>query len=245
MSRKSSVVKLPKLTCEPTPNTSQGSRTDDRTAIAIRRLRSRLQSLRQHPVYGPRLDMSTTNLLKWLRVSGNDVFAADARIRRSLELREKMKLDSFMSNGKLPKIFRSGYPGGLCGTDREGSPVYYELCGLLELKDILKSAGKDNFFRYKFYQHEKILEFLKETGDQNGEVKDSMLVVVDLQFCQKDNLCPANLTIFSESLPGLLLVPNTCGDIDQTQEKNFQLAVECSTTLPVSSFHIKIVVKLT
>ncbi|XP_055869971.1 putative SEC14-like protein 6 [Biomphalaria glabrata] len=201
MSKKPSVVKLPRLPADVSSCGSRNSGTNDKTALAVRRLRSRLLSLRQHPIYGPKIDTSTSALLKWLKVSGNDVFAADGKIRRSLELKEKMKVESLVNHTiKVPQILRSGYPGGVCGEDREGSPVYYELCGLVELKDILQSAGKDAFFRFKFFQHELLLEFLKELSQQKGETVDSMLVVVDLQFCQKEDLCTANLTILSELL---------------------------------------------
>ncbi|CAL1539831.1 unnamed protein product, partial [Lymnaea stagnalis] len=118
-------IKFPSLARKPTEGHVRPLSVRN-TALSIRRLKYRLQPLKQHAVFGPRLDMSSQNLLKWLRVSGFDVFAADSKIQKWLRLREKLNIDMMVETDQIPKIFRSGYPGGLCGFDREGSAVFYE-----------------------------------------------------------------------------------------------------------------------
>ncbi|XP_059164083.1 uncharacterized protein LOC131947018 [Physella acuta] len=194
------------------------SRRDEKLAIAVRRLKCRLLPLLQHPKYGPLLDLSTKTLKKWLDVSSRDVFGADSKIRRHLEFRDKMKMDKLLTSYKVPKILLH-YPAGLCGIDRQGSPVYYELFGLMTFDDILQAAGKQAtgkqatgkqaagkqaLVRYKLYQHEKILEHLKDLTVCREKDVDSILLVVDVQFCQKIDISPGNIKRWAEILQMLL-----------------------------------------
>ncbi|KAH9523858.1 hypothetical protein Btru_047250 [Bulinus truncatus] len=189
---------------------------EDRTPLKLRQLKERLRPLvnnqmnvfhdisiiaPSHQIYGRKLDMSDVHLSKWLKVSEFDVIMADARIRKCLEFREQMSVDSLVKDYRPPdQCLRDYYSGGLCGVDKEGSPVYYELYGLLNLKSALKSVGKDGLIKYKLYQHEKIIKYLKKISKGKRKSVDTILVIVDMQFSRKENLFSSELLVWSEVL---------------------------------------------
>lgn len=47
--------------------------------------------------------------------------------------------------------------GGLCGYDREGSPVWYDVIGPLDPKGLLLSATKQDFLKTKI-RHAEMLQ---------------------------------------------------------------------------------------
>lgn len=55
--------------------------------------------------------------------------------------------------------------GGMCGYDREGSPVWYEIIGPLDAKGLLFSASKQDLLKNKF----RDCEVLRHECDQQSE----------------------------------------------------------------------------
>uniref|UniRef100_A0A8C3JRI8 SEC14-like protein 2 n=1 Tax=Calidris pygmaea TaxID=425635 RepID=A0A8C3JRI8_9CHAR len=50
----------------------------------------------------------------------------------------------------LPQVIRKYMSGGMCGYDREGSPIWYEIIGPLDAKGLLFSASKQDLLKNKF-----------------------------------------------------------------------------------------------
>ncbi|KAK6961515.1 SEC14-like protein 3 [Biomphalaria glabrata] len=173
---------------------------DDKLPLKLRQLKERLRPLVNHQIYGRKLDLSDVALSKWLKVSEFDVIMADAKMRKSLEFREQMSVDKLLKEYKPPDCILDYYAGGLCGVDKSGSPVYYELYGLLNLKSLLKVLGKGGLIKYKLYQHEKILQYLKKLSKRKGKTIDAILMIVDLQFSTKEHLFSSEILLWSEIL---------------------------------------------
>lgn len=49
-----------------------------------------------------------------------------------------------------PQVIRKYMSGGMCGYDREGSPIWYEIIGPLDAKGLLFSASKQDLLKNKF-----------------------------------------------------------------------------------------------
>ena len=63
-----------------------------------------------------------------------------------LEFRQKYKLDDgFMQNYKCPEVLNKYYPGGVCGTCKEGYVVKYEMPGKLDVKVSSLSSSSFRF----------------------------------------------------------------------------------------------------
>lgn len=98
-----------------------------------------------------------------------------------LEFRLKMKVDSIISDWKPPEVRTLGalsvvgetsqlsfrlfvrqvieryVSGGMCGYDREGSPIWYDVIGPLDPKGLLMSASKQDFLKMKI-RHTEMLQ---------------------------------------------------------------------------------------
>ena len=60
------------------------------------------------------------------------------------------------------QVLQKYLPGGFCGFDKEGAPVYIELYGHLDMKGILYSAKKLNIEKTKLLQGEETTRLLNE-----------------------------------------------------------------------------------
>ncbi|XP_016343243.1 SEC14-like protein 2 isoform X2 [Sinocyclocheilus anshuiensis] len=88
-------------------------------------------------------------LLRWLRARSFNVLKSEAMIRKHLEFRKHMKVDTIIDDWKPPEVIERYVAGGLCGYDREGSPVWYDIIGPLDPKGLLLSASKQDCLRTK------------------------------------------------------------------------------------------------
>ncbi|XP_016108990.1 SEC14-like protein 2 isoform X3 [Sinocyclocheilus grahami] len=88
-------------------------------------------------------------LLRWLRARSFNVLKSEAMIRKQLEFRKHMKVDTIVDDWKPPEVIERYVAGGLCGYDREGSPVWYDIIGPLDPKGLLLSASKQDCLRTK------------------------------------------------------------------------------------------------
>ncbi|XP_059164049.1 SEC14-like protein 3 [Physella acuta] len=183
---------------------NQGQWAEDKTVLKIRQLKQRLRPLTQHMVYSRRVDLSDAALLKWLIVSNFDVYMADTKIRKSLELREKLKIDYLTTEYRPPQHLQACYAGGLCGLDKQGSPVYYELYGLMNIQDVMKTVGREGLIQFKVYQHERILQHMKKLSRGKAHQVDAILIVADLQFCGVESLFSSALFLWAKVLEVLI-----------------------------------------
>ncbi|CAD7959396.1 unnamed protein product [Amoebophrya sp. A120] len=77
--------------------------------------------------------------------------------------RDKMNCDEVLSQHRSGKLFspsvigtlKKAYPHGYCGVDKQGSPVYYERIGQLDVKEVLKTVSEEQFLLYFIAEAEK------------------------------------------------------------------------------------------
>lgn len=58
--------------------------------------------------------------------------------------------------------------GGMCGCDREGSPVWYEVIGPLDAKGLLFSASKQDLLKNKFRDCELLQRECEQQSQKVG-----------------------------------------------------------------------------
>uniref|UniRef100_A0AAR2J802 SEC14-like protein 2 n=1 Tax=Pygocentrus nattereri TaxID=42514 RepID=A0AAR2J802_PYGNA len=93
-------------------------------------------------------------LLRWLRARNFSINKAEAMLRKHVEFRKHMKVDSILEDWMPPEVIERYVSGGMCGYDREGSPVWYDVIGPLDPKGLLMSASKQDFLRTKIRDSE-------------------------------------------------------------------------------------------
>ncbi|TSM28084.1 SEC14-like protein 2 [Bagarius yarrelli] len=88
-------------------------------------------------------------LLRWLRARSFNILKSEAMLRKHLEFRKRLNVNAILEDWKPPEVIENYLSGGLCGYDREGSPVWYDIIGPLDPKGILMSASKQDFIKTK------------------------------------------------------------------------------------------------
>ena len=70
------------------------------------------------------------------------------------------KIDDCIHNYMMVyfEVLAKYLPGGLCGYDKEGCPVKYELIGQMDIKGIAYSAKKSDFIKTKMAECEETLD---------------------------------------------------------------------------------------
>lgn len=63
----------------------------------------------------------------------------------------------FPSSSCARQVIEKYVSGGMCGYDREGSPIWYDVIGPLDPKGLLLSATKQDFLKTKI-RHTEMLQ---------------------------------------------------------------------------------------
>ncbi|KAH9523859.1 hypothetical protein Btru_047251 [Bulinus truncatus] len=148
--------------------------------------------------YGHNMDISEPTLKRWLLETNNNVIHAAALIQRHESVKWKLGLVDLTTSYTPSKFLDDYYAGGLCGEDKEGSPVYYELFGTLDMRGIIMSVQRRELITYKLFQHELIKEYLKMLSKEKGKEITNILIVVDMMHCTRETLWGPSLRLWAE-----------------------------------------------
>lgn len=66
--------------------------------------------------------------------------------------------------------------GGMCGYDREGSPVWYDVIGPLDPKGLLRSATKQDFMRTKIRHTEMLQQECRSQSEKVSVIFSSLFL---------------------------------------------------------------------
>ncbi|XP_029941012.1 SEC14-like protein 2 [Salarias fasciatus] len=147
-----------------------------RQADALTQFRGRIQDLvpdlpAQHDHY----------LLRWLRARNFNVEKAEAMIRKHAEFRRQMKVDTLVSDWKPPEVIEKYVSGGMCGYDREGSPVWYDVIGPLDPKGLLLSSTKQDFMKSKIRHTELLRRECQRQSEKLGKNIEAITLIYDCE----------------------------------------------------------------
>ncbi|NXM57575.1 S14L2 protein, partial [Illadopsis cleaveri] len=115
-------------------------------------------------------------LLKWLRARSFDLPKAEAMFRKSPGVCVRCPEPAV-----LPQVIRKYMSGGLCGYDREGSPVWYEIIGPLDAKGLLFSASKQDLIKNKFRDCELLRRECEQQTEKLGKKVEMVMMVYDCE----------------------------------------------------------------
>uniref|UniRef100_A0AAX7VUP2 CRAL-TRIO domain-containing protein n=1 Tax=Astatotilapia calliptera TaxID=8154 RepID=A0AAX7VUP2_ASTCA len=120
-------------------------------------------------------------LLRWLRARSFNVHKAESMIRKHVVFREQMKVDTILSDWKPPEVIEKYVSGGMCGYDREGSPVWYDVIGPLDPKGLLMSATKQDFLKTKIQNTEMLRQECQKQSEKLGKYIESITLIYDCE----------------------------------------------------------------
>nr|XP_032806840.1 SEC14-like protein 2 [Petromyzon marinus] len=78
-------------------------------------------------------------------------------IRKHADFRVQMDVDFLVNNWKPSEVVEKYFSGGLCGFDREGSPLWWEVVGDLDPPGLMRSERPGGFLRSKVRELELML----------------------------------------------------------------------------------------
>ncbi|KAM9801238.1 SEC14-like protein 2 [Neosynchiropus ocellatus] len=120
-------------------------------------------------------------LLRWLRARNFNVSKAELMIRKHVDFRRQMKVDSIVSDWTPPEVIRRYLSGGMCGYDRDGSPVWYDVVGPLDPRGLLMSASKQDCIRTKILHMELLQRECRRQSCQLGKNVESVTLIYDCE----------------------------------------------------------------
>ncbi|XP_038844628.1 SEC14-like protein 2 isoform X3 [Salvelinus namaycush] len=104
-------------------------------------------------------------LLRWLRARNFNVNKSEAMLRKHLDFRKHMKADTITTEWQPPEVIEKYLSGGMCGFDREGSPIWWDVIGPVDPKGLFLSASKQDFIKSKI----RDCEMLQKECDLQSE----------------------------------------------------------------------------
>ncbi|XP_075921896.1 SEC14-like protein 2 [Petromyzon marinus] len=112
-------------------------------------------------------------------------------IRKHADFRVQMDVDFLVNNWKPSEVVEKYFSGGLCGFDREGSPLWWEVVGDLDPPGLMRSERPGGFLRSKVRELELMLaECQRQTHlvSNLGRQVGSMVLIVDLNNLSRRHL---------------------------------------------------------
>ncbi|XP_061603199.1 SEC14-like protein 2 isoform X2 [Phyllopteryx taeniolatus] len=102
-------------------------------------------------------------------------------IRKHADFRRTMKVDSIISDWTPPEVIARYVSGGMCGHDKEGSPIWYDVVGPLDPKGLLMSASKQDFVRTKIRNMEMLQRECQKQSRKLGVNVESVTLIYDCE----------------------------------------------------------------
>ncbi|CAH1403383.1 unnamed protein product [Nezara viridula] len=114
-------------------------------------------------------------LLRWLRARNFDPVAAEKMLRASMKWRESWGVET-IQDWPTPEVFKHYYPCGVCGFDKDGSPVVIIPFSGVDIWGMLHSATKADFIKTAIKTLEKTLEIAREKSEIHNTYESTKLV---------------------------------------------------------------------
>ncbi|RXN07064.1 SEC14 2 [Labeo rohita] len=158
-------------------------------------------------------------LLRWLRVilteSGGakmlskvkcmtarnfNLQKSEAMLRKHMEFRKNMKVDTITTEWQVPEVIEKYLSGGMCGHDREGSPVWYDVIGPLDPRGLMHSASKQDFVKSKVRDCEILQKECDLQSERLGRNIESITMVYDCEGLGMKHLYKPAIETYGEIL---------------------------------------------
>ncbi|KAG7480818.1 hypothetical protein MATL_G00060240 [Megalops atlanticus] len=164
-------------------------------AEALAQFRERVQDIIPQLPY-----QSDHFLLRWLRARNFNVQKAEAMLRKHLEFRKHMKADTITTDWKPPEAIEKYLSGGMCGYDREGSPIWYDVIGPVDPKGLLLSASKQDFIKSKVRDCEMLQKECDLQSEKLGKNVESITMIYDCEGLSLKHLWKPAIETYGEVL---------------------------------------------
>lgn len=139
-------------------------------------------------------------LLRWLRARNFNVQKSEAMLRKHLEFRKHMKVDTIITEWRPPEVIEKYLSGGMCGYDREGSPIWYDVIGPVDPKGLFLSASKQDFIKSKIRDCEMLQKECNLQTQRLGRNIESITMIYDVEGLGLKHLWKPAIETYGEIL---------------------------------------------
>ncbi|XP_046633787.1 SEC14-like protein 2 [Daphnia pulicaria] len=148
-----------------------------------------IQQLRNAVADCKLIDTSEEYLVKWLIVQDFDVDRAERMLRQSLEWRRVSGADDILDSYAPSDVLRQYFSMGHIGNDRFGCPVFVCCLGRMDIKGLLSSLTKKDFYNYLTWMFETFSKTIQEVNNKRtGYHTTRQTLVFDLDQFSMMNL---------------------------------------------------------
>ncbi|ESO98951.1 hypothetical protein LOTGIDRAFT_187193 [Lottia gigantea] len=116
--------------------------------------------------------------------------------RENVELRDRFDVNNILKYFTPPEVLQKYLAGGLCGHDKDGSPIRIELFGRLDMKGLMYSARKMDMEKTKILQCEMIVEDCRKQSQKLGKKVDQLTVIFDMEGVSSKMLWKPGLQMY-------------------------------------------------
>ncbi|KAJ8385956.1 hypothetical protein AAFF_G00177770 [Aldrovandia affinis] len=139
-------------------------------------------------------------LLRWLRARNFNVQKAEAMLRKHLEFRKHMKADTITTEWKPPEVIEKHLSGGMCGYDRDGNPIWYDVIGPVDPKGLMLSASKQDFIKSKVRDCEMLQKECDLQTEKVGRNVEGITMIYDCEGLGLKHLYKPAIETYGEVL---------------------------------------------
>uniref|UniRef100_A0A671LYA6 SEC14-like protein 2 n=1 Tax=Sinocyclocheilus anshuiensis TaxID=1608454 RepID=A0A671LYA6_9TELE len=111
-----------------------------------------------------------------------------------------LRVDTIIDNWKPPEVIECYVAGGMCGYDREGSPIWYDIIGPLDPKGLLLSASKQDCLRTKVRDAELLRQECEKQSKKLGKYIESVTIIYDCEGLGMKHLWKPAVEMYGEIL---------------------------------------------
>ncbi|ELU07678.1 hypothetical protein CAPTEDRAFT_168514 [Capitella teleta] len=138
-------------------------------------------------------------ILQWLRARKFNVNKAEKMLRDHLEWRKTYQIDTILEAWNVPEVLSKYFPGGYAGFEFDGTPIWIDCIGRLDLKGMIYSASKKDILKYKARQNEYLLKVIHpQISKKLGHPMEQMSLIFDMEGIGMNHLWKPSLDTFTE-----------------------------------------------
>ncbi|KAG8455619.1 hypothetical protein GDO86_001718 [Hymenochirus boettgeri] len=151
----------------------------------------------------PKLPANCQNdyfLLRWLRARTFNLQKSENMLRKHVDFRKQMDADNVLETWQPPEVAQKYLSGGLCGYDREGSPIWYDVIGPLDPKGLLLSASKQDLMKTKMRDCEILNRECQRQSVKLGKKIEEVIMIYDVEGLGLKHLWKPAVDLYGEVL---------------------------------------------
>ncbi|XP_038844636.1 SEC14-like protein 2 isoform X4 [Salvelinus namaycush] len=117
-----------------------------------------------------------------------------------LDFRKHMKADTITTEWQPPEVIEKYLSGGMCGFDREGSPIWWDVIGPVDPKGLFLSASKQDFIKSKIRDCEMLQKECDLQSERLGRHVEAITMIYDCEGLGLKHLWKPAIETYGEIL---------------------------------------------